>query len=59
MRTNYLRLVLFLFFALFRCPMQLMKLITVSVRTLAPEKGILGLFKLIFNKDKMMETLKK
>lgn len=58
-RTNYAALAFFVFAALVRCPLQFVKLAAVTVRTLSPDKGILGALVLIFDKDKVMEILKK
>lgn len=58
-RANYAGLALFFLFALARCPIQLFRLVRMTVRTLAQGKSFFGFIKLILNKDQMMETLKK
>ncbi|MEX2450114.1 MAG: hypothetical protein WD407_04595 [Rhodospirillales bacterium] len=57
-RTNYLGLAFFCLFALVRCPIQLIRLIALTVRTLAQGRGAVGFIKLILSKDRMVETLK-
>ena len=58
-RANYAGLVLFFLFALVRCPIQLFRLVRMTIRTLAQGRTLFEFIKLVFNKDQMMETLKK
>ena len=58
-RANYVALMLFVLIALIRCPLQFLKLGQTSVRKLSPDKGVWGVLGLIFDKDKVMEILKK
>jgi len=58
-RANYLAIFIFLFFAMLRCPIQLCKLIKMTIQKLSQGKGILEFIKIIFDKDRMMKTLKK
>ena len=58
-RANYAGLALFFAVALLRCPIQLFRLVRMTIRTLARGGTVFDFIKLIFNKDRMMETLKK
>jgi len=58
-RANYAGILIFVFFALLRCPIQLFKLIKLTFQKLSQGKGIVAFIKIIFDKNRMMETLKK
>lgn len=58
-RTNYGALFLFVIIAMVRCPLQFLKLAQFTIRTISPDKGLLGAIRLIFDKDAVMKTLKK
>ena len=57
-RINYGGLIFFISSALFRCPVQLFRLVAVSARALSNSKGLFGLLKVISNKDQIMEVFK-
>jgi hypothetical protein len=57
-RANYLAIFIFFFFAMLRCPIQLCKLIKMTVQKLSQGKGVLEFIKIILDKDRMMKTLK-
>lgn len=58
-RANYLAIIIFFFFAILKCPIQLFKLIKMTIQKLSQGKGALMFIKIIFDKDRMMKTLKK
>ncbi len=57
--ANYAALALFVFTAMIRCPIQFLRLVQLTIRTISPDKGLLGAVRLIFDKDAVMKTLKK
>ena len=57
--ASYTSVVIFIFSALLRCPIQLFKLVNLTFRKLSQGKGILAFTKVIFDKDQIIEILKK